>query len=179
MKACSRCKEPKTPDEFYDDDRYKDGKSSRCKSCSCEVSSLSQKANPARVRKNTRRWRERHADELSDLHRRVKFGLPLGAYEEMLARQGGCCAICRRLPSDGEQLCVDHCHSTKTVRGLLCRKCNTAISLLLESIEIVEAAKTYLNSPPFNVPIVKHSKARRPNRYKRTSGPSKVARTSG
>ena len=41
------------------------------------------------------------------------------------AKQDGVCATCGK-PSK-ETLCVDHCHATGTIRGLLCRKCNTGL----------------------------------------------------
>jgi hypothetical protein len=37
-----------------------------------------------------------------------------------------------------------HCHTTGTVRGLLCTKCNTAIGLINDDSEFLRAAVTYL-----------------------------------
>lgn len=44
-------------------------------------------------------------------------------YDELLAAQGGVCAICRKPPT-GRRLAVDHCHRTRRVRGILCYRCN-------------------------------------------------------
>ncbi len=63
-------------------------------------------------------------------------------YDMLSARQGGACAICRRQPA--EALCVDHCHATGKVRGLLCRTCNSAIGFLRDDEALVAAALAYL-----------------------------------
>ena len=52
------------------------------------------------------------------------YGMTLEQYKHMLAAQLGGCAICGSAPPKGQRLHVDHDHETKTVRGLLCRKCN-------------------------------------------------------
>ncbi len=66
-----------------------------------------------------------------------KFGITYERYVEMLATQGGGCAICRRaeFSIDGQSgkvrsLAIDHCHESGAVRGLLCSSCNRAIGLL-------------------------------------------------
>ena len=51
-------------------------------------------------------------------------------------------AICKRAPQRG--LCVDHCHASGKVRGLLCRKCNMGLGLYDENPEFVRAALAYL-----------------------------------
>jgi hypothetical protein len=56
-----------------------------------------------------------------------RYGLTLAQYNDMLASQGGVCAICRRQCESGRNLAVDHDHRTGEVRGLLCRLCNQAI----------------------------------------------------
>ncbi|MFC5359558.1 endonuclease VII domain-containing protein [Azospirillum himalayense] len=60
----------------------------------------------------------------------------------MLVAQGGVCAICRLVPEGN--LHVDHSHTTGCVRGLLCRKCNTAIGLLQDDPQILKEAAIYL-----------------------------------
>jgi Recombination endonuclease VII len=43
-------------------------------------------------------------------------------------------------------LCIDHDHQRKTIRGLLCNACNTAIGLFEEDLDRFEAAAIYLRS---------------------------------
>lgn len=45
---------------------------------------------------------------------------------EMLAQQGGKCALCGDRISDGEAA-LDHCHKTGHIRGVLHRGCNAAL----------------------------------------------------
>jgi hypothetical protein len=60
-----------------------------------------------------------------------KYGISVADYDEMLAAQGGCCAICYGPPTRGrERFDIDHDHSTGVVRGLLCSNCNRAVGLL-------------------------------------------------
>lgn len=44
-----------------------------------------------------------------------------------------------------KKLCVDHCHETGEVRGLLCSKCNTAIGMFQEDINVMYRAIEYLS----------------------------------
>ena len=73
----------------------------------------------------------------------MKFGITLDEYEQMLAAQDHCCAICltdkavvRRSHYSWR---VDHCHKTGKIRALLCHNCNIAMGLLKENIETMEA----------------------------------------
>ena len=70
------------------------------------------------------------------------YGMSTEDYDMLSARQGGACAICRRQPA--APLCVDHCHATGKVRGLLCRTCNSAIGFLRDDEALVAAALAYL-----------------------------------
>ncbi len=74
------------------------------------------------------------------------YGLTLEEYEEMLREQDGKCAICGELPSPTKLLDVDHDHENKTVRGLLCNHCNTALGLVKEDPEILSAMIDYLEA---------------------------------
>lgn len=56
-----------------------------------------------------------------------KYGLLLEDYEDLLHRQGGVCALCKEPPARGKSLCIDHCHDSGRVRGLLCNRCNSLL----------------------------------------------------
>jgi len=78
----------------------------------------------------------------ADLKRR--FGLTPDLYEKMLLQQGGVCAMCKKQCKTNERLCVDHCHHTNKIRGLLCRRCNAGIGHLDDSIDLLKAGIKYL-----------------------------------
>jgi hypothetical protein len=75
-----------------------------------------------------------------------RYGMSLAEYDALLAKQGGACAICRKR-SKG-RLCVDHCHLTGTIRGLLCHACNLALGSLKEDQASLVAALAYLGALP-------------------------------
>jgi Recombination endonuclease VII len=90
-------------------------------------------------------YRERYLKE--------NYGISLEQYQLMLKWQGGRCAICRKKPKG--VLCVDHCHKTGRIRGLLCRQCNSALGQFRDSRRLTMAATAFLgpasryNKPPW------------------------------
>jgi len=68
--------------------------------------------------------------------------LTLDAYDAMLEKQNGLCAICSQKTQGN--LHIDHNHQTNEVRGLLCGKCNRAIGLLNDDVSLFVKAITYL-----------------------------------
>jgi len=71
-----------------------------------------------------------------------KYKISVDQYIDAFNKQDGKCAICfddRCFP-----LFVDHCHKTKTARGLICRKCNYGIALFKDDISTVERLLGYL-----------------------------------
>jgi hypothetical protein len=60
-------------------------------------------------------------------------------YDDLLASQGGQCAICDRKPGQAN-LHVDHDPETGRVRGLLCFSCNQALGSFQDDIEILYRA---------------------------------------
>lgn len=80
------------------------------------------------------------------------FGLSVADHEAMLTRQGGGCAICGSaepgINNKGEKarrvFCIDHCHKTGRVRGLLCNRCNLGIGNFDDDVSRLEAAANYL-----------------------------------
>lgn len=70
------------------------------------------------------------------VHIKMKYGLSEEDYNK-LPKQ---CEIC----GDNVKLCVDHCHSTDNVRGILCDRCNVSLGGFKNSIEILRNAIRYL-----------------------------------
>jgi hypothetical protein len=91
-------------------------------------------------------WKAKNPDYV-----RIKMlrshGLTLADYAGMVADQGGVCAVCGNPPTpEGRNkfLCVDHCHETGLVRGLLCTGCNAAAGMLREDPHIVRSLARYI-----------------------------------
>ena len=47
-------------------------------------------------------------------------------------------------------MCVDHCHKTSKIRGLICRGCNTMIAMI-ELNTTPELIRTYLDGNVFDI----------------------------
>lgn len=60
---------------------------------------------------------------MASRHRAFVRAVSDDEYAALLAAQDGGCAICGRPPKT-RRLHIDHDHSTMTVRGLLCHRCN-------------------------------------------------------
>ena len=96
-----------------------------------------ERANPDRVHKSTRRAALRR-----------KYGITPEDYDQLLAKQGGRCAICATdTPVNGRgdrYFDVDHDHHTQEVRGLVCMRCNTLLGRLENDPNRVRLAYAYL-----------------------------------
>lgn len=92
------------------------------------------------------------------------YGITAEEYAEILAAQGGGCAICPRKPGK-KRLAVDHDHDYEaqllregveetlarrwSVRGLLCRNCNFhVVGGLKNDPEAFRRGARYIESPP-------------------------------
>lgn len=67
------------------------------------------------------------------------------------------CMICRST----KNICIDHCHYTGAVRGLLCRQCNLGLGMLGDNLYGLQLAINYLESF-----IIRKAQSRRTNRLK-------------
>lgn len=81
---------------------------------------------------------------------KMKYNLTLEEYDTILHRQGGCCAICKRVAQKWD---VDHDHQSKVVRGVLCHPCNLMLGLARDNMETLIRAAFYLeDGSPQKVP---------------------------
>jgi len=87
------------------------------------------------------------------------YGITPEKYDEMLAAQGGVCAICKNEDTKHKSnyFPVDHNHSTGEVRGLLCSTCNTGLGLFGDSIDTLMGAAAYLMSSTDILAVEKES----------------------
>lgn len=106
----------------------------------------------------TRAFRQRlTAEERARLRRKAtlaRYGLTPERYDEMVAAQGGTCAICGRAESAHHSLllkidhdrtcCPSHASCGECVRGLLCSNCNRGLGLFGDDAARLEAAAGYL-----------------------------------
>jgi hypothetical protein len=78
-----------------------------------------------------------------------KYGITRQAYNEMLLCQHNACIICRNpfvgTGNTAAAPCVDHCHLTNEIRGILCGRCNKMLGHAQDNITILENAIKYLN----------------------------------
>lgn len=80
-----------------------------------------------------------------DSHLRKNFGISLVGWEKIFAEQGESCAICRRKdPGTIVNWHTDHCHTSGTVRGILCGHCNLALGYVHETESVCVGLATYV-----------------------------------
>ncbi len=78
------------------------------------------------------------------------YGLTLETYEDLLKSHDYKCAVClspgpESIFQGSQGLCVDHCHKTGRVRGILCAKCNIALGQLEDDPDKILRLYQYLN----------------------------------
>lgn len=121
---------------------------------------MSQAGLPLKERntRNVERYRTRNKDIYRANKRTLqraytlkhKFGLTIETYNEMLESQNLACAICETAPCGtdthrkAKNLAVDHDHTTKKVRGLLCDLCNRALGQFQDSPVLLRRAAEYI-----------------------------------
>jgi hypothetical protein len=131
-KACLACKEIKSIEEFYLNNKpeHKKGRSwnPRCKIC---VNKIARDNYDPYYRKSSRI--------------KSQYGITMADFENKLKEQNNCCAICESdKPGGNGNFYVDHNHTTGKVRGLLCHWCNFMIGQSREDINILKAGIKYL-----------------------------------
>lgn len=145
---CTACDCWFTSEFFFKTATNSSGLTSRCRTCHGQQSIRTR--DPERHKRNKRestaRQRRNNPDRFHAVELRRSFGIDRSEYVRMLEEQGGVCAICRLPESDSNRsrLAVDHDHSSGAIRGLLCRRCNTALGLMGDCAERLEMAARYL-----------------------------------
>lgn len=143
-KICAKCRKSQPPENFSKDAARRDQLFLYCRSC--EGVRLARHYQKQIATPEGRSARRRNAW----VRLMQSRGMSAKQYEDMLADQGGTCAICHRAETfigrggSVRPLSVDHDHETGVIRGLLCHACNMAIGLAGEDPERLEEAANYL-----------------------------------
>lgn len=114
-----------------------------------EAAAKHYEANKQSVRSYRNQWKLDNLDQWKVYQRRHKlkknYGLTVDDWYELLESQGGVCAICGiDKPGHGTNWCVDHCHETGKVRGILCHACNVGLGNFKDNPDTIAAAFAYL-----------------------------------
>lgn len=160
-KTCVHCKESKSIKEFHTRSSQSDGLAYYCKVCT-KVLAQEYRNRPENIvanRERARKWREANPEKAKATHdgwvkrnraryneankwRRLRhrYGLSREAYENLMRVAGGVCELC----GSGHILCLDHCHQSGLVRGILCMRCNTAMERFDEMPDFPARVVKYL-----------------------------------
>lgn len=124
MKKCFKCKNIFNETFFrksYQKIKPKDGLQGICKKCSREIG-----------RKKVYKQR---------------YGISWEEKLEMIKEQNGICLICSSLLlEEGNTTCIDHCHKTNKIRGIICGHCNSLLGYAKDDVTILQSAINYLKS---------------------------------
>jgi len=147
MKKCRKCKIDKEIKFFHKNNRAKDGHSYYCKECAKVKNTLWAIANSEKRKFNQRAYYKRNANILKEkkakyrdtsaykeehkkyrrVHTLKKRGLTKETYDKKLLDQNNSCAICEKEFNTKIRPVIDHCHTHKHTRGILCIGCNASL----------------------------------------------------
>ncbi len=158
MKKCSRCGKEKNKSEFNFQNKDKGMYVSACKECVNKAQRKKRACNPEETRARdkiqymrhrekriiqAREYRKKYPNRTRNTNLKVKYGISQDDYDQIKKKQDNKCAICGEDEKNLKRiLCVDHCHTTKEVRGLLCDTCNKFLGFYEN---LGEKCKIYLN----------------------------------
>jgi len=133
-KICARCNIEKPFLDFHKNHITKDGLNSYCKQCR-SIEGKKYRDRPGH---------KEHAYNNNLMH---LYGIDINRYNQILESQNYACAICGSTETGSKHqknFHVDHCHTTKKVRGLLCKPCNIMLGEAKDDPRIISRAIEYL-----------------------------------
>lgn len=120
----------------------------------CVVKDCEIKAGPTRACR--KHWHTVNRPLRNRTKKLAKYGLTIESFEILLASQGYACKICKStIPGGQGNFHIDHNHKCcpgqygcpRCIRGLLCARCNVALGMARDSIEVLQAMIEYLSTP--------------------------------
>lgn len=145
---CKSCGSEKAVSLFYANPKLIRGHYATCRACWDERARKWRNQNWPSAYSTRRDYKQRNRDRVASLTRKsqlkVKYGMTVDAYNELFSKQGGVCAICGLKST--RPLCVDHCHASGKIRGLLCDKCNRGIGCFKDDPELMIKAAEFIQA---------------------------------
>tara|TARA_R110001632_G_scaffold70241_1_gene163687 strand:+ start:4076 stop:4459 length:384 start_codon:yes stop_codon:yes gene_type:complete len=122
MRECIKCNEVK-PDESFQIRKKNGLHRYECRPCVSEWQKEYRKNNKELIR-------------LQAAARTYNITIE-AAYELYSIKE---CGICNRDILNNKSKCIDHCHTTGKVRGILCTQCNTGLGMFKDNKEFLTNA---------------------------------------
>ncbi|WP_363320157.1 endonuclease VII domain-containing protein [Thiothrix sp.] len=143
MKTCGKCGQSKPETDFYKRRDTKDGLQVCCKQCARDYRETHTVKESNRLSDHKRHKTPKGLVERRDQYLWRRYALTYEKEQAMLEEQGYKCAICDTDVS-AKRHRVDHCHTTKLVRGILCDGCNVGLGRFKDNPETLMAAADYI-----------------------------------
>lgn len=152
-KVCTKCKVEKSIKEFSINRASPDKHAWNCKKCLKDYKDNRPKEILEAYKEVSKKHKKLYDSLDSTRHRNKthsqnqkyrKFGITKSEFEQLLAKQNNCCAICGNTEINGKLLSIDHNHVTGKVRGLLCSGCNVGLGMFKENMHFLSKAVKYL-----------------------------------
>lgn len=144
-KLCLKCNTIKNKKEFYIHKacRY----TAWCKECTKKQAKKYRIENPDKIKALKKKYKEIRKEVRKPSERRYylkrKYKITEIDYRNLYNKQNGKCILCNKKFAYGK-LCIDHCHTFKKIRGLLCNNCNLGLGNFKDNIEVLKKAIYYL-----------------------------------
>jgi len=151
-KICTKCLTPKFLKDFGNTKNTKSGKAVVCKKCAYDR--VKERQLIPSIKETYRLKAELYRRNNSE---KFKLGVKLSGYKKLgikinkeeyanlINASNGLCEICNNPPNSYKKsLSLDHCHTTKKVRGFLCDNCNTALGKFKDNTTLLLKAVEYL-----------------------------------
>ena len=143
-KCCKMCKEVKSVTDFYYCRTNADKLRGSCILCMGKENKSWYKANKPQRALSGKRYRMGATVKVRDTNLRKKYGITYNEYMDMLEKQGGVCLVCGLKSRERKVLCVDHCHASGVIRGLLCDRCNRVLGSVNDNMGLLLRMVQYL-----------------------------------
>lgn len=102
--------------------------------------------NSEENRENCKIWYTNNKKRKKEYNLKRLYGITIDEYNDIFTFQNGKCIGCNRHQEELKRaLCVDHCHTTGKVRGLLCHSCNSLVGFINNDIKILKNLINYIN----------------------------------